>query len=118
MMHRADGWLLLAVVLCAGVVMGWMHFRAPKAMEAVVTQDGVVCARFALSQDAVWETAGNRVVLSGGTVRMESADCPDQRCVRQGAVCRTGEQIICLPHRLVVTLQGEEDARKMDAVSQ
>ena len=37
---------------------------------------------------------------------MERADCPDQVCVRQGAVRYNGESIVCLPHRLIVSIEG------------
>ena len=48
---------------------------------------------------------------------MEEADCPDRLCVRQGAVSRVGESIICLPHELVVTVEGEEMDGGLDGVA-
>ena len=48
----------------------------------------------------------NTLTVSGGTAQIVQADCPDQVCVRQGAVRYAGESIVCLPHRLIVTIEG------------
>ena len=48
----------------------------------------------------------NTLVIAGGTARVIEASCPDQICVRRGAVQYAGESIVCLPHKLVVTVQG------------
>ncbi|MBD5134307.1 MAG: NusG domain II-containing protein [Clostridiales bacterium] len=48
----------------------------------------------------------NTLVIENGTVRVIEASCPDQICVNHGAVQYAGESIVCLPHRLVVTVEG------------
>ena len=48
----------------------------------------------------------NTLVIRGGTAQVVEASCPDQICVGQGAVQYAGESIVCLPHKLVVTVQG------------
>ena len=41
---------------------------------------------------------------------MEDASCPDQLCVHQNAIDKTGQTIVCLPNKVVVTVEnGEED---------
>ena len=47
---------------------------------------------------------------------MESADCPDQICVRQKAISKEGESIICLPNKVVVSIVGGEE-KELDAVT-
>ena len=50
---------------------------------------------------------------------MEEADCPDGTCVRQGAIQTPGETIVCLPHRVTVTIVGNgEGTGGVDAVVQ
>ena len=56
----------------------------------------------------------NEVVVSGGTVHVESADCPGQDCVKAGSISKPGQEIICLPHKLVVRIEGASDT---DAVA-
>lgn len=44
----------------------------------------------------------NTIVVENGTVRVSEADCPNQDCVHQGQISNAGQQIVCLPHKLVV----------------
>lgn len=55
--------------------------------------------------------AHNSVQIKAGKVRMASADCPDKRCVRQGA--SSSLPIICLPNHVVVEIRsaGKNDIR-------
>ena len=47
---------------------------------------------------------------------MGPADCPDGYCIRQGKITGKGQVIVCLPHRLVLEVTGEEsgDGKKED----
>ena len=38
---------------------------------------------------------------------MTSADCPDHLCVKQKAISKEGESIICLPNKVVVTVKSD-----------
>lgn len=44
--------------------------------------------------------------LSREGVRVLETACPGEDCLRTGMIARAGRQIICLPNRLVVTLEG------------
>lgn len=58
----------------------------------------------------------NTIVLSGKTARMAAADCRDQVCVRTGTLTHAGQAAVCLPHRVVLKLVGENDSG-IDAVA-
>lgn len=58
----------------------------------------------------------NILKISDRKARMIQADCPDQLCVHQKAICRQGETIVCLPNKIVVEIEGEQDAG-MDSIS-
>lgn len=86
----------------------WLVFRLGQApgAEAVITRDGEEYGRYSLTEEQTIELEGNRLVIENGAVHMEWADCPDQVCVEKGKISRTGEAIICLPHKLTVTVEG------------
>ena len=46
--------------------------------------------------------------LSREGVRVAETACPGEDCLHTGTISRAGSQIICLPNRLVVTLEGED----------
>ena len=50
----------------------------------------------------------NQIVIKKGIVSMKDANCPDQLCVKQGRISKSGESIICLPHKIVVTISSKE----------
>ena len=87
-----------------------------EAQEAVVTVDGEVYGTYSLAKDQTIEIQdGNRLRIQNGQAKMEWADCPDQLCVHQKAISRTGESIICLPNQVVVSVQGSKEG-KLDGI--
>lgn len=75
-----------------------------------------------LSKDdvlTVASSAGTNVVeVQSGKVRVSEADCPNQDCVDQGRISNAGQQIVCLPHKLVVNITDEDAASAYDVVGQ
>lgn len=75
-----------------------------------------------LSQDdvlTVASSAGTNVIeVQAGKVRVSEADCPNQDCVEQGWISKAGQQIVCLPHKLVVNITDEDTASAYDVVGQ
>jgi hypothetical protein len=56
------------------------------------------------------------VEVAGGSVRIVSSPCPNQVCVRMGAIRNTGQAVVCVPNRVVVRVLGE-GASPTDAVT-
>ena len=86
--------------------------RQKTGLYAVVAVDGEQVARLPLAVNREYtvttERGRNIVEVRDGAVCVREADCPDATCVRQGSVRHVGECIVCLPHRLVVTVEGRE----------
>ncbi len=111
--------LLIAAVLLAAGLLWWMTRPGEQGGYAVVTIDGQEVGRFALSQDreiTFGEESYNTLCVSDGMVSITDANCGDHTCVRTGRISREGESIVCLPHKLTVTIVGGESAA-FDAVS-
>lgn len=86
----------------------------------VILQDGEEIGRYPLEEELELLIEGNYgdnlLVIGNGKAFIKEADCPDRLCVKQKAVSRQGESLICLPHRLVVTVEGAPD-NDVDAVA-
>jgi hypothetical protein len=99
------GCLLAALVL-------WLVVRPGGAGAwAVVTVDGEEVGRYALSQDkrlTIGEEDYNIVEISQGEAAVTEANCGDLTCVHTGRISREGETIVCLPHKLIVRIEGGE----------
>ena len=117
---KNDILLIAVLLLLALAVWGVLSLTRERGGEAVVTVDGALAATIPLTVDASLPVGAGRgfrnvVEVSGGRVRVTEADCPDKLCVRQGWISREGESIVCLPHKLVVTVRGV--AGDLDAVA-
>lgn len=51
----------------------------------------------------------NTLIIQNQQVWMQDADCKGKDCVRQGKIKKTGQSIVCLPHKIVITIEGEAD---------
>ena len=58
----------------------------------------------------------NEFEIRDGQVRMLRANCRNHDCIQQGAISRTGETIVCLPHKVVLEVTGGEE--DFDVVAQ
>ncbi len=111
MKKKRLGDLVLAgsILLAAGVL--FLLFRpGGQGAWAVVTADGEETARYSLGEDRTVrlgdEEGYNVLQISGGAAAVVEADCGDHTCVRTGAVSREGERIVCLPHKLIIHIEG------------
>jgi len=43
--------------------------------------------------------------IEGRGVHMISSPCPDKICIKQGYINKAGESIVCLPNRVIITLE-------------
>lgn len=109
-------WIVIFVLLALALLAAWRFIR-PAGTAAAVMQDGRLLRTVDLSEDETFTVTGptgeNRITVKNGEIFVESADCPDQICVRHGALKKGGEPIVCLPNRLVIewrSVQTEADA--------
>jgi hypothetical protein len=56
----------------------------------------------------------NILEIKNGEAYISDADCGTRLCVSEGKISKVGAFIICLPHKLVIQIEGESD---FDAVS-
>ena len=96
----------LALYLVSQVSLG------AEASVVVVTVDGEEVLRKPLAMENRYEIAQddgslNVIRVEDGAVFMEEANCRDGLCIRQGRMKNAAKTIVCLPHRLVVRLEGD-----------
>ena len=76
---------------------------------ARVTVDGEVVGEYPLSVNGVYTINGgtNILTVENGIAYMSYSNCPDHVCEKTGKVKYVGEQIVCLPNKVTVTVSGE-----------
>ena len=114
--------LLAAVLLVPGVILlGVLFLRGDRGNTVTVSVGGEAVASFPLDQDTEYRIEGadggtNLLVIEYGTARISQADCPDGLCVGMGRIRRAGQSIVCLPHQVIVEVEGGE-GEGVDAVA-
>lgn len=56
----------------------------------------------------------NKIEVRDGQIAIVDANCDDQICVRKGFISKTGQTIVCLPHRLVIEVMPTNDQQNND----
>lgn len=57
------------------------------------------------------------ICIHDGRVFFKEADCPDKLCVLNQGIMNSGEQIICLPNRVVVNIENIGGEGEFDAIA-
>ncbi len=115
--------IILAVVIVVIATVGLIMTNAlrEEGKYVVVKIDGEIVCRYSLSENRK-ETLSyendykNVLVIENNEAFIESANCKDKICVEHKSVKKSGESIICLPHKLVVEITDESDDKSIDAV--
>ena len=105
-LRRADVWLILGLLLVGGILFLVFRLSAPLGASVTVRIENDVVARYPLNVDGTYSLNGgtNVLVVKDGRAHMEHADCPDGLCIRQGEISKEGERIVCLPNRVMITV--------------
>lgn len=51
----------------------------------------------------------NIMIIADSGVLIREANCPDQICVNWGNISKPGQTIVCLPHKVVISITGEQE---------
>lgn len=113
MKWRCADFIVIAVVLVAAIGI-WLYPALSSAgAMAKIEQDGKT-KTVSLETDATFEIENATIAVKDGTICVSEASCPDRVCVNTGAISREGQSIVCVPNKIVITIEG---ASKIDAIS-
>ncbi len=118
--------ILILLFLLAGIILTVCIFlpRADENGILEVRQNGRIVMTLPLdktSERTITDTDGhqNHFIIRNGTVAMTKANCHDQTCIRTGKIKKSGQSIVCLPHRLVLAIVPKSSSdHSLDAVVQ
>lgn len=123
-MKKADFIIIAVVAVIVCVLLVFLYVINGDAGKYVqVEVNGKVVDTIPLDEDTekVYKTdnnGSNTLVIKDGTAVMENANCPDGICANHRPISRSGESIICLPHKLVVSVVDTlSDDTDIDAVA-
>lgn len=120
-LKRNDILLVLGILLAALAILLFSLLLPGKAGSTViVTVDGTEEARFPLQEDTEYtiqtEKGINYLKIKDGTASITDADCPDKLCVHQHPISKKGETLVCLPHKVIISVSSD-NAAEFDSIA-
>ena len=118
---RITGLIILAAI--ALVAVSWIVMHRTPGTLAVIHVDGKVIATVDLTSREpqtlhITGVLGPMVIVADGkgSIRVTESTCPDQICVRTTPARSPGDQVICVPNHMVITVEGKGTG--IDALAQ
>ena len=115
---------VLLILAGLGVVFLGVYFLYPREQASLVmiSVDGETVGTYDLNVNQtipifVKGQETNVLEISRGQAFMKEADCPDHLCMKQGEISHKGETIVCLPNRVVIEVESNQDSG-FDSVAQ
>lgn len=97
--------------------------KSSKNNYAIIQVDGKIHKKIDLSKVKKSEKVNlnlpngkNTLLIKDNSIQMDSANCNDALCVKQGNISKVGQTIICLPHKLIIEIKGDELDSKDDLI--
>lgn len=122
-MKKKDIILIAAVLAISLISLVAIKMTQKDGKEVTVTVEGKEVYKTSIKKDQIYkipEKNGTNVMqIKDGKVTMKEADCKDQICADHKAIEKSGETIVCLPHKVVIEIQSEDGKeQELDGVTQ
>lgn len=119
--------VIIAVLLIISFTPHLIFFKTSqkgsKNNYAIIKVDGKIHKKIDLSKVKKSEKVNlnlpngkNTLLIKNNSIQMKSANCNDALCVKQGNISKVGQTIICLPHKLIIEIKGDELDSKDDLI--
>lgn len=103
----------IIAVICVAVIIIISYItvnllRNDEADTVVIYVDGKIENKLDLNVNQKYKVntddGYNIVQIKDGKVRIKESDCSNQTCVNMGTISKDGQTLICLPHKVEVTV--------------
>lgn len=107
--------ILISIFLITAILFfaGYNLFFHKKGNYVQVTADGKLVNSLPLDVDATitingYDNGKNVLQIKDGYASIIEADCPDKLCQKQKKIRYNGETLVCLPHKVTVSVISQE----------
>lgn len=101
--------LIMIISILIITVALFLFQKSDSGYQVRITIDHELYGVYDLNQDQTININDeNIIIIKDHEVYMDQATCPDKTCIQQGHISKVGASIICLPHKLIIEITGEE----------
>lgn len=109
--------IALLLISCSGVLY-YKYMVQGSQRIAVIKKDGKIINSYDLKKvkgrvEIKIESEKNHfnvVEVEPNRIRILDADCPDKLCIKTGWISQPSQSVVCLPHKLMITIQGKNNS--------
>ncbi|MGH4051450.1 MAG: NusG domain II-containing protein [Clostridium sp.] len=109
--------LLFSVIITLGGTLIYKSSIKGTEKIAVIKSDGKVVKTIDLDkvveqQEFTIKTSDghyNTIIATRDSIKVKDADCLHKECVKSGSIEEPGEIIVCLPNKLMISIEGKEN---------
>lgn len=113
MTHKVKNEIALVTVIlliAAAFFIGTRLAARKPAAIVEVSVNGTITHEFPLNLEEDFiiqsgDSGKNHLVIKDGRAEITEATCPDKICVEHAAISESGQTIVCLPNKVVVTIK-------------
>ncbi|MDD3627260.1 MAG: NusG domain II-containing protein [bacterium] len=96
------------------------HLSTPDTVE--VHHSGKLIFSFPLNKPGNYTITYNNAeveinISEERTVKMVNSNCPLKLCTKSREISKPGENIVCLPNKIIISIKGKKDLRNVDSTS-
>ncbi|KGM96474.1 hypothetical protein Z968_06090 [Clostridium novyi A str. 4552] len=127
-MKKIDKVLIVIFLIIAAVGAGTLKYISSKKYDenfAEIYVKGKLYKKVSLNKKnpkdvlSIKTDLGENIVeIENGGVRILDANCHDKICVKDGFKDKVGDVLVCLPHKIIIKIKGNDDKKEYDDISQ
>ena len=110
---RPGDFAIIAVMAALTFVFSYRYYFASHGGTSVEIAAISGGGSFPLEEDRVVEVSGplgtTEVVIEGGEVWVAGSPCREKVCIKMGHKHRVGDQIVCIPNRVLIEVVGKRE---------
>lgn len=121
--HKNDLLLFLGILLLALLLfLGYQLFFQKPGASVKITVDGKLTKILPLNENTTYRIVSdnnhiNILEIKDGFASVTNADCPDKLCVHQKKINKKGETLVCLPHKVIISVISSQEEKDFDGIS-
>ena len=121
-MTRADKFLIfiIGIIGIFGLLKNFYPLLTKNILKSSPAYAGIfyqnkLVATYPLSVSRRFFVGPAEVLIADGKIRIVKNNCPNQLCVHTGAIKYPGQNIVCIPNKILITIVAPESS--LDSVS-
>ena len=121
---KKNDFILMGGILLTAILffLGYQFYFQQSGDSVTILVDSQTYATLPLNQNTTLTIPGknggeNTLEIKNGAASITHADCPDKLCVHQKEIKNQGETLVCLPHKVIVSVASKEE-NELDGIAQ